>query len=102
MIIHNFLLAQKILDIFEKGSQLKGWRRSRYFLRKYRESEIVVFKEYSDYSSISTLTESSQYFWETIVIITMLIYRKQERDMLKEKVRILREICFGQQVVSLK
>ncbi len=24
----------------------------------------------------------SQYFWETIVIITMLIYRKQERDML--------------------
>jgi hypothetical protein len=51
-------------------------------MRKYRKSEIVVFEEYYDYTSISTLTESSQYFWETIVILTMLIYRKQERDML--------------------
>ncbi len=80
MIIHNFLLAQKILDIIEKGLQLKGWRRSQYFLRKYRKSETVVLKEYYDYSSISTSTERSQYFRETIVIITMLIYRKQERD----------------------
>ncbi len=51
------------------------------FFRKYRKSETVVIKEYYDYSLISTLTESSWYFWETIVIITMLIYRKQERNM---------------------
>ncbi len=62
MIIQDFLLAKKILDIFEKRSQLKGWKRSRYFLRKYRKSDTVVIKEYYDYSSFSTLTENSHYF----------------------------------------
>ncbi len=41
---------------------------------------LKLLKEYYDYSPISTSTERSQYFWETIVIITMLIYRKQGRD----------------------
>ncbi len=61
MIIHDFLLAQKILDIFEKRSQLKGWKGSQYFLTKHSKSETVVIKEYYNYSPISTSTERSRY-----------------------------------------
>ncbi len=56
-----FNLHRKFLDIFEKRSQLKGWKRSRYFLRKYRDSKAVSFKEQFDYSLISTSTEKSPY-----------------------------------------
>ena len=62
MIIHQFLLPQKDLDIFEKLSQQKGWKGSRYFLRKYHKFDTVVLKKYYDYSLISTSTERSQYF----------------------------------------
>jgi hypothetical protein len=51
------------------------------FLRKYRDSKAVALKEYYNYSPISTYTESCQYFWETIVTVKLLIYRKQQRDM---------------------
>ncbi len=51
------------------------------FLRKYGDSKAVALKEYYNYSPISTYTESCWYFWETIVIVKMSIYRKQERDM---------------------
>ncbi len=51
------------------------------FLRKYPDSKAVALKEYYDYSPISTYTESSGYFQETIVTVKLLIYRKQERDM---------------------
>ncbi len=44
MIIHDFLLAQNILDIFEKRLQWKGQRRSQYFLRKYRKFDTIVLK----------------------------------------------------------
>ncbi len=50
------------------------------FLRKYHDSKAVSFKEYFEYSPTSAYTERSQYFWEMIVTIKMLIYRKQERD----------------------
>jgi hypothetical protein len=50
------------------------------FLRKYRDSKAVALKEYYDYSPISTYTERSQYFRETIVTVKLSIYRKQERD----------------------
>ncbi len=51
------------------------------FLRKYCDFKAVALKEYYDYSPISTYTESCRYFWETIVAVKLLIYRKQERDM---------------------
>ena len=56
-----FYLHRKFLDIFEKQLQLKGWERSHYFLRKYRDSKAVSFKEQFDYSLISTSTEKSPY-----------------------------------------
>ncbi len=51
------------------------------FLRKYCDSKAVALKEYYNYSPISTYTESSRYFWETIVTVKLSIDRKQERDM---------------------
>ncbi len=56
-----FYLHRKFLDIFEKRLQLKGWTRSRYFLRKYRDSKAVSFKEQFNYSLISTSREKSPY-----------------------------------------
>ncbi len=40
-------------------------------LRNYRDCKAVALKEYYDYSPISTCTEMSQYFWETIVTVRM-------------------------------
>ncbi len=56
-----FYLHKKILDIFEKPLQLKGWKRYQYFLRKYCDSKAVSFKEQFDYSLISTSTEKFPY-----------------------------------------
>ncbi len=52
-----FYLHRKFLDIFEKRLQLKGQKRSRYFLRKYRNSKAVSFKKQFYYSLISTSTD---------------------------------------------
>ncbi len=39
------------------------------FLRNYRDCKAVALKEYYDYSPISTYTERSRYFCETIVTV---------------------------------
>jgi hypothetical protein len=41
------------------------------FLRKNHDSKAVALKEYYDYSPISTYTERSRYFQETIVTVRM-------------------------------
>jgi hypothetical protein len=41
---------------------------------------LKLLKEYYNYSPISTYTEISRYFRETIVTVKLSIYRKQERN----------------------
>jgi hypothetical protein len=41
------------------------------FLRNYHDSKAVVLKEYYNYSPISTSTEGSRYFQDTIVTVRM-------------------------------
>ncbi len=62
MIIHYFLLAQKVLNIFLETFATLRLQKLSMFLRNYRDCKAVALKEYYDYSPISTCTERATIF----------------------------------------
>ncbi len=75
MNIHDFPLAQNILDIFEKRLQRKGQKGSRYFLRKYRK--LIFLRNDRDYNDVD-LQKRRKRFHENFVLASKLFLENKE------------------------
>jgi hypothetical protein len=82
-IIHDFLLASKVLDIFEKRSQLKGWKRSHYFWECIVIPRQFLLRNSLIIHQFLRTQISLDIFWETIVTIKMSILVIESSDFMR-------------------